>query len=488
MIGTLLINRYELLEIIGEGGMGIVYKAKCHLLNRFVAVKILKEELSNDEEYTSRFKREATSIARLSHPNIVNVHDVGSENNINFIVMEYINGKTLKQVIKENGRLRFEKTIDIVLQIAKGLECAHSNNIIHRDIKPDNIMITKDNMVKVMDFGIAKVADIRTVTNSSKIMGSVHYFSPEQAKGIFVDCRTDIYSLGIVMYEMVTGRVPYNAESAITIAMMHIQESVTAPKKIITDIPENINQVILKAMQKEPIKRYQTAREMAEVIGEIKKNPNYKVKMNNELDDATRIRDTAIVPDVSNEFTTVMSGESVTKKTVIKRYKEVLPGNKRLSKNKKTMIIIASIILVVVASVLGKFLSSGASTTPTPVVKTIVPQVSVKVPVKVPVKEKKFIPSLIGKTQSIANQIVVNNGFLLGSISNNYSNSIAKGLIISQTPEVNTSYDKGGKINLVISQGKKIVQVVLPQSKVENNKKKGKPIEGKRSKGNHSKN
>jgi len=488
MIGTLLINRYELLEIIGEGGMGIVYKAKCRLLNRFVAVKILKEELSNDEEYTSRFKREATSIARLSHPNIVNVHDVGSENNINFIVMEYINGKTLKQVIKENGRFRFEKTIDIVLQIAKGLECVHSNNIIHRDIKPDNIMITKDNMVKVMDFGIAKVADIRTVTNSSKIMGSVHYFSPEQAKGIFVDCRTDIYSLGIVMYEMVTGRVPYNAESAITIAMMHIQEPVTAPKKIITDIPENINQVILKAMQKEPIKRYQTAREMAEVIGEIKKNPNYKVKMNNELDDATRIRVAAIVPDVNNEFTTVMSGESVTKKTVIKRYKEVLPGNKRLSKNKKTMIIIASIILVVVASVLGKFLSSGASTTPTPVVKTIVPQVSVKVPVKVPVKEKKFIPSLIGKTQSIANQIVVNNGFLLGSISNNYSNSIAKGLIISQTPEVNTSYDKGGKINLVISQGKKIVQVVLPQSKVENNKKKGKPIEGKRSKGNHSKN
>ena len=369
----------------------------------------------------------------------------------NFIVMEYINGKTLKQVIKENGRLRFEKTIDIVLQIAKGLECAHSNNIIHRDIKPDNIMITKDNMVKVMDFGIAKVADIRTVTNSSKIMGSVHYFSPEQAKGIFVDCRTDVYSLGIVMYEMVTGRVPYNAESAITIAMMHIQEPVTAPKKIITDIPENINQVILKAMQKEPIKRYQTAREMAEVISEIKKNPNYKVKMNNELDDATRIRDAAIVPDVSNEFTTVMSGESVTEKTVIKRNKEVLPGNKRLSKNKKTMIIISSIILVVVASVLGKFLSSGASTTPTPVVKTIVPQVSVKVPVK----EKKFVPSLIGKTQSIANQIVVNNGFLLGTISNNYSNSIAKGLVISQTPEVNTSYDKGGKIKFSYKPRKK---------------------------------
>ena len=241
MIGTLLLNRYELLEKIGEGGMGIVYKAKCHLLNRFVAVKILKAELSNDEDFVARFKREATSIARLSHPNIVNVHDVGTENNINFIVMEYINGKTLKQVIKENGRLSSQKTLDIVLQVAKALECAHKNNIIHRDIKPDNIMITKDNMVKVMDFGIAKVDDSRTVTNSNKVMGTVHYFSPEQAKGNVVDCRTDIYSLGIVMYEMVTGQVPYNAESSISIAMMHIQEPVIPPKEIITDIPENIN-------------------------------------------------------------------------------------------------------------------------------------------------------------------------------------------------------------------------------------------------------
>ncbi len=492
MIGTLLLNRYELLESIGEGGMGTVYKAKCHLLNRFVAVKILKAELSNDEEFVSRFKREATSIAKLSHPNIVNVHDVGEENHINFIVMEYINGITLKQVIKENGRLSSEKTLDIVLQIAKALECAHINNIIHRDIKPDNIMIKEDNTVKVMDFGIAKVIGSRTVTNSSKVMGSVHYFSPEQAKGKLVDCRTDIYSLGIVMYEMVTGQVPYNAESSITIAMMHIQEPVTAPKEIITDIPENINQVILKAMRKEPIKRYQTAKEMADIISAIKEDSNYKVKIYNEfeLDDVTKIAGAAIASDIKNDFTTVMSQaevfeKTVAGKTVIKKDGEVLPVNKKTSKNKKVMIIIASIILAIISSVLGKFLSKGTSAyAPTPVVKTTIP----KADVKTPVIEKKFVPALIGRTQDIAKQIVVNNGFLLGDITNNYSNSIAKGLVISQSPVVNTSYEKGGKINLVISQGKKIVQVTPPQVMRGKDIKKVRAMHEKRSKGNHSKN
>jgi len=490
MIGTLLINRYELLEKIGEGGMGTVYKAKCHLLNRFVAVKILKKELSNDEEYASRFKREATSIAKLSHPNIVNVHDVGADNNINFIVMEYINGKTLKQVIKENGKLNFEDTIDIVLQIAKALECAHKNNIIHRDIKPDNIMITDDKMVKVMDFGIAKVADAGTMTNSKNIMGTVHYFSPEQAKGNFVDFRTDIYSLGIVMYEMVTGKVPYDAESAITIAMMHIHEPVIPPKEIIADIPENINQVILRAMQKEPIKRYQTAREMAEILSVIKKNPNYKVILNNVLNDATKIRGTAIVSDIRNDFTTVMSQEEVSQKTIYKKDIGVVPVNEKANKNKKMMIIVAAIILILIVGALGKFLSKGTSTsTQAPIVKTTVPKADEKLSVtqKLAVDEKKFVPLLTGRTQDIAKKIVVDNGFLLGIVSNNYSNSIAKGLVISQSPVVNTSYEKGSKINLVISQGKKIIQVTQPQLKVGKYENKSKVIHEKRSKSNHSK-
>ncbi len=381
MIGTLLLDRYELLENIGEGGMGTVYKAKCHLLNRFVAVKILKTELSNDEEFVARFKKEGTSIARLSHPNIVNVYDVGSENNINFIVMEYINGKTLKRIIMENGRLSAEKTLNIVFQIADALECAHKNNIIHRDIKPDNIMITEDDIAKVMDFGIAKVVDSITVTNSNKIMGSVRYFSPEQAKGNFVDCRTDIYSLGIVMYEMVTGRVPYNAENAISIAMMHIQQPVTAPKEIITDIPENINQIILKAMEKEPIKRYQTAKEMAKILSAIKEDSNYKVKVNNDIDNATKIMEAAIVSDISDDFTTVTSGPAITEKTANKKDSEVPTENKKTSKNKKAMVIIASIILVMIIGALGKFPPKEPSNnTSVPIVETAVPKASGNVP------------------------------------------------------------------------------------------------------------
>jgi serine/threonine protein kinase len=470
MIGTLLLNRYELLEKIGEGGMGVVYKAKCHLLNRFVAVKILKTELSNDEDFVARFKREATSIAKLSHTNIVNIHDVGSENNINFIIMEYINGKTLKQVIKEKGRLSSQDTLGIVLQVAKALDCAHSNNIIHRDIKPDNIMITKDMIVKIMDFGIAKVMDSRTVTISNKVMGTVHYFSPEQAKGNVVDCRTDIYSLGIVMYEMVTGQVPYNAESSITIAMMHISELPTSPKKIVSDIPDNINQVILKAMEKEPMKRYQTADEMAKILMLIKENPNYKIFVNNDIDNATKIMETVVASDISEDLTTVMSQAPNNEKTTFNNEMEVQPKKKKLSKKKRFTILMASIILVMLVSVLGKFVSKDSTNnTPVSAVKTtpVVEKTDTKVIEEVPVKEMKVVPSFIGSTKEIAEQNVVNNGFLLGNVSSNYSNNIDKGLVISQSPEVNTSYEKDGKIDLVISQGEKITQKAVAPEKGE---------------------
>ena len=514
MIGTLILNRYELLEKIGEGGMGTVYKAKCHLLNRFVAVKILKEELSNDDEFVTRFKREATSIAKLSHANIVNIHDVGEENHINFIIMEYINGKTLKQVIKDNGRLSSKTTLNIVLQITKALECAHTNNIIHRDIKPENIMITGDEIVKVMDFGIAKVVGSSTVTNSSKIMGTVHYFSPEQAKGNFVDSRTDIYSLGIVMYEMVTGRVPYNAESAITIAMMHIEGAVTPPIEINNDVPENINQVILRAMQKEPIKRYQTAKEMAKCLLAIKEDSNYRIRVNSDAYDATKIMNAAIPSGIRNDFTTLMSKGVIAQKTALKKDKEMLyknnKRNKKINTTKKTIIIIASIILVMIASVLGKFLSTisaaNASTATSTEKETdsvventnpVMENTSVKVSEEVPVNEMKIVPSLIGIAKDDAKQIITDNGFVLGKISNYYSNSIAQGLVISQSPKVNTYYDAGGKIDLVISKGKMVIQITSPEVKEEvlekaeklgEDIKKGIKIGGKKLKDNYPKN
>lgn len=481
MIGKLLLNRYELLEKIGEGGMGIVYKAKCHLLNRFVAVKILKSELSNDEGFVARFKREANSAASLSHANIVNVHDVGSENNINFIVMEYINGKTLKQVINETGRLSSLKTLEISLQIVKALECAHKNNIIHRDIKPDNILITEDNIVKVADFGIAKVVDSATISNSNMVIGSVHYFSPEQAKGMSVDFRTDIYSLGIVMYEMVTGQVPYNAEISVSIAIMHIQKPIIPPNEVITTIPEDINQLILKALEKEPINRYQTANEMAEILKTLNEDFNLKVKLHNSSLAATMVMmtdpvvsDTNIdsttvisqVANIENDSTTIMSQVAEPKKPIIKKDRTVLLENKSTSNNKKIMLIVGSIILVMIIGVFGKYLSIGPSTEiEAPLAETAVPEVSVQLPEA----ENKLVPSLIGMTQDIATNTIVNNGFSLGNISNDYSNSIPKGSIISQSPMVNTSYEKNSKIDLVISQGQKVVPAA-PQ--IKGNKQK----------------
>ena len=461
MIGKLLMNRYELLEKIGEGGMGIVYKAKCHLLNRLVAVKILKLELNDDEDFVARFKREATAAARLSHPNIVNVHDVGMENSVNFIVMEYINGKTLKQIIKDSGRISFEKTIDIALKIARALDCAHKNNIIHRDIKPDNILITEDNIVKIADFGIAKVVDSRTITNSNKIMGTVHYFSPEQAKGGFVDSRTDIYSLGIVMYEMVTGRVPYNAESSISVAMMHIQQPVIPPIEVISDIPKNINGLILKAMEKEPINRYQTSKAMEEVLSAISKDPNFILDLDNSENHATRLMDTVVAPapNMGNDYTMVISEQTSVKKPVIKKGKSELSKDKLFSKNKKIIIAIASIILVIIISILGKGILKEYAIDTADSVESAPKEESEKLPVAL----KKFVPSLIGSTKEIASQTVVNNGFLLGNVTSAYSDSISKGLVIRQIPEVNTSYEEGGKIDLVISQGKKIVQVTVPE-------------------------
>ena len=234
MIGEILGDRYELIEVIGEGGMAIVYKAKDKKLNRLVAVKILKKEFSDNKDIAEKFKREATAIANLSDTNIVNVLDVGHEDegNIDYFVMEYVSGKTLKDFIVFNGKLNYTTAIEIAIQIAKALDCAHRNNIIHRDIKPQNILVTENGDVKVTDFGIAKSSTASTITNTTTIMGSAHYLSPEQAKGTFIDGRSDIYSLGIVLYEMLTGRLPFDGESPVTIALKHIQEDAVPPKDI----------------------------------------------------------------------------------------------------------------------------------------------------------------------------------------------------------------------------------------------------------------
>ena len=253
-IGSFLADRYEILEKIGAGGMSDVYKAKDQVLGRFVAVKVLKQEFAEDVNFVTKFHTEAQSAAGLQHPNIVNIYDVGSEEHMHYIVMEYVEGITLKTYIEKKGQLNYKEAISIAIQVARGIEAAHNNNIVHRDIKPQNIMISHEGKVKVTDFGIARAATSNTI--HSDVMGSVHYTSPEQARNGFVDGKSDIYSLGIVMYEMVTGRVPFDGDTTVSIAIQHLQEEMVAPSVYAPDLPVSLEKIILKCTQKSQDRRY----------------------------------------------------------------------------------------------------------------------------------------------------------------------------------------------------------------------------------------
>jgi serine/threonine-protein kinase len=266
-IGMVIGERYEILEKIGTGGMSDVYKAKCHKLNRFVAIKVLKQEFSENANFVSKFRIEAQAAAGLSHPNIVNVYDVGEENGIYYIVMELVEGITLKKYIEKKARLSVKEAISITIPICMGIEAAHNNQIIHRDIKPQNIIISKEGKVKVTDFGIAKAATSNTIT--SNVMGSVHYTSPEQARGGFSDAKSDIYSLGITLFEMLTGRVAFNGETTVAIAIKHIQDEMPSPRDYVAEIPLSVEQIVFKCCQKSPDRRYQS---MGELINDLKKS------------------------------------------------------------------------------------------------------------------------------------------------------------------------------------------------------------------------
>ena len=492
MIGTILGSRYELLEKIGEGGMAIVYKAKCHLLNRYVAVKILKEEYSNNADFMDKFKREAASVASLSSNNIVNIYDVGSERDVNYIVMEYIKGKTLKQMILENGSMKYDQVIDYGMQIAKALECAHKNNIIHRDIKPHNILVTEDGTVKVTDFGIAKASSSVTITNTSTVMGSAHYFSPEQAKASFVDCRTDIYSFGIVLYEMTTGRVPFDAESPVSVALKHIQEPVIPPKEINGNIPTNLNKLIVKAIEKEPIKRYQTAKEMFLDLQRIQNNSSYNIATSS----------------MENEYTRIMEPVNVLEND------QVPKGEKnKINKKNKTIIIIsvAIILMLVLGSALGYILTKGGngnnpvvtgqifvpkiiglnkneaeesvtklgltfsvaeevnSDKPKGTVTTCFPEEGTEVKPNGEVRvyiskglESFSVPNVTGVDKSQAKVYIESNGLQMGTVTEEFNDTIPSGIVISQNPIEDSPVQKGDKVNLVVSKGPEVKLTKVP--------------------------
>ncbi len=295
--GKILGNRYLLIEEIGGGGMSVVYKAQCSLLQRFVAVKILRQEFTHDKEIVQRFKFEAQSAAKLQHPNIVAIYDVGEENGYQYIVMEYVDGITLKQAIERKGRLVWDEALDYSIQIAAALEQAHKNKIIHRDIKPHNIMINDQGVAKVTDFGIARATNTSsTLTNLGNAIGSVHYFSPEQAQGVAVDERSDLYSLGITLYEMLTGVVPFNADSPISVALKHINDPVNPPIERIPSLPKGINQLVMKSIRKDPKQRYQSAREMIEDMYLLMKSPESMLS-EEDVKDKTKRFNGAVIPE-----------------------------------------------------------------------------------------------------------------------------------------------------------------------------------------------
>ncbi len=335
MEGIILGNRYELIKKIGGGGMALVYKAKCNLLNRYVAVKILRSEFVNDNEFVKRFRIEAQSAASLSHPNIVSIYDVGQEDDIYYIVMEYINGNTLKDYIIENGKLSWREAMSLSIQVCSAIEHAHKNNIIHRDIKPHNILLTKDGIAKVTDFGIARAVTSTTITMAGSTIGSVHYFSPEQARGGYTDVKSDLYSLGIMLYEMVTGQLPFDADTAVGVAMKHIQTEAKQPIDLDNTLPLNVNKVIMKSIEKDQLKRYESAEKMLQDLNKIMENPYTEFDETKKLD------------DFSTKRIEIIGDEELIKKSNEQKNQK----NQKKKKNKVASMIALIISLAIIVSV-----------------------------------------------------------------------------------------------------------------------------------------
>lgn len=416
--GRLLGNRYEIIEKIGSGGMATVYKAKCHVLNRYVAVKILRDEFTTDEEFIKRFEIEAQSAASITHPNIVSVYDVGNEGNLYYIVMELIQGKTLKEIIvEEKGALPWKWSINIAIQIASALEIAHKNNIVHRDIKPHNIIITEDGVAKVTDFGIAKAVSNSTITAFGTTIGSVHYFSPEHARGGYTDSKSDLYSLGVVMYEMLTGKVPFDADTPVSVALKHMQEEPISPIGRNRNIPIAINNIILKALKKDSNERYGTATEMLEDLRRALKEPGGDFVNNNYKEEFGA---TQRINTVNNEHS-----RKETRGPKTNKFKQFLSEHKML-------VWIVALILLFTLSLGGTLLYFNLTE-----------------------PKEVAIPDLRGKTAEEAEQILKQVGILIEYADEEYNKEVEAGRIISQEPPYRKNYNikEGSTITVVISKG-----------------------------------
>ena len=433
MSTKLLAGRYELIEKIGHGGMAIVYKARCRLLNRYVAIKILRPEFTKDDKFVENFRKESQAAAGLSHPNIVSVYDVGQEGNIYYIVMELVDGKPLSKIIEEEGRLPYKRAISIVKQVASALSLAHKNQIIHRDVKPHNILITKDGVAKLADFGIAKAMSESTVAGGdNKVLGSVHYFSPEQARGSYIDERSDIYSLGIVFYEMLTGEVPFDGENAISVALKHINDSVPPVSSKVSGIPPQVERIIAKATDKYQNNRYKSADELIEdlegieFVSKVFGDDNLvggSVAAVREYQQPTNNRATYTGRRNTEEEKPVDEEKEKKKKELFKK------GNRAGI----IFIIVASAIIIgagifALGSMLGWF-----------------------------GKEAKevIVPDFVGKTYEEAEAIAKEKNLKLIKGDEVFSDEQDEGKIASQNPEKESKVREGKSITVNISKGKK---------------------------------
>ena len=430
--GKLLGSRYEIIEKIGNGGMATVYKAKDLVLKRYVAVKILREEYTTDNEFIKRFNTEAESAASLTHPNIVSVYDVGKEGNLYYIVMELIKGKTLKEIIVEDGRMGWKWSVKIAKQIAQALETAHRNNIIHRDIKPHNIIITEDGTAKVTDFGIAKAVSNSTITAFGTTIGSVHYFSPEHARGGYTDAKSDLYSLGVVLYEMVTGRVPFDADTPVSVALKHMQEKPVPPIELNPAIPQSLNDLILKAMEKDPNMRYSTATEMIEDLDKILKNPEAEV---------------GVVDKSQARARRIQQEDNQTNQSKSAKFKKYLEEHKGV----KIALIVAVFLIVFIASI-GITLGVLNSEKPKDI----------------------LLPNFTNLTLDEAKDKAEETKLNLNVSEEKYDVQIEEGKIISQDPKYQPNYTvkEGSTVNVVVSKGQEIVKVTKLVGKTKDEARK----------------
>ena len=419
LVGKMIGNRYEILKEVGNGGMAIVYKAKDHILNRYVAVKVLKDEFTTDSDFIKRFNTEAQSAAGLTNPNIVSIYDVGHEEDpdIYYIVMELVKGKTLKEIITKDKRISWKWAVNIAMQIASALEEAHSNGIVHRDIKPHNIIITEDGVAKVTDFGIAKAVSNSTMTAFGTTLGSVHYFSPEQAKGSITDAKSDLYSLGVVMYEMLTGKVPFDADTPVSIALKHMQEEPVPPIELNDEIPQAVNDIVLKAMQKNPVDRYQSAEEMIQDLKKALKDPD---------------GDFVVIENKDGEYTRVLRTVSDKDEPKKKKENKIKAFFREHPRTKVIAFLLGLVLLFVVVFMLTKIALDGGVGT-----------------------KKVDLPNVVGKTEDEAKSIIEQAGLKMEVGDSEASSEVAEGLIIMQEPpyQSDTKVEKGSTVKITLSTG-----------------------------------